>query len=195
MPYTSSIQSQRLYCFRHLDCQNRRQFGPYFSSLLAILRCNKRQGSCLLQACTTYEPYSGEFYCDVLHEGITTAWFCWLPHCVTEVIEILETTHSPKCKPTQTTSPQRQLYTLTPYAATPNTVTPWHCNPHSHKPSLRPHQPRPHIPWPHAPPPPTHTHTPTCRPGSRIGQWVPQSVCCYCHVTAEPDRTQPGSSG
>ena len=66
------IQSQRLYCFRHQGCWNRRQFGPHFMSLLAILQCSKKQGPCLLQVSNTHTPCSSEFYGDVLHEGINS---------------------------------------------------------------------------------------------------------------------------
>ena len=69
MLYT--IQSQCLYCFRHWDCWDRQPLDPYFRSLLAILQCSKRQGSCLLQVCNTHTPYSSKFYGDVLqHEGL-----------------------------------------------------------------------------------------------------------------------------
>ena len=46
-------------------------FGPYFSSLLGLLQCNERQCSGFLRAINTLTPYSGEFYGDILHKGIT----------------------------------------------------------------------------------------------------------------------------
>ncbi len=68
---TYRIQSKHLYCVRHRGCWTHRTSGLYFSSLLAIFQCRKRQGSCLLQVNNTHAPYSSEFYGDVLHEGIT----------------------------------------------------------------------------------------------------------------------------
>ena len=66
-----SIQSQRLYRFRHRGCWDRRSFGPYFRFQLAILQCSKRQGPCLLHMSNAHTPYSSDLYGDVLHEGIT----------------------------------------------------------------------------------------------------------------------------
>ena len=65
------IKSQHLYYFRHRDGWGGGPFGPYFSSLLAVIQCSNRQGSCPLQVKDTHIPYSREFYGDVLHEGIT----------------------------------------------------------------------------------------------------------------------------
>ncbi len=74
MQHSIQSQHQHLYCFLQ-GCWIPGPFGLYFCSLLAILQCNKRQGSCLLQASNIYTPYSGEFYGDVLHEGITKKCF------------------------------------------------------------------------------------------------------------------------
>ncbi len=79
-----STQSQHLDCFRHRGCWNGWLFGPYFSSLLAIIQCSKRQGLCLnLQVSNTHTPYSIEFYGDVshmLHEGITQCFMGIMPN-------------------------------------------------------------------------------------------------------------------
>ncbi len=68
MPY--SIQSQHFTALAteaagivgHL-------IGPYFSSLLAVLQCSKRKGSCLLQMSNTH-THCGEIHGDAMHEGI-----------------------------------------------------------------------------------------------------------------------------
>ena len=70
-----SIQSQCLYCFRRLSV-----WSMYFSSLLSIFQCNKRQGSCLLPVSNTHTPYSSKFYGDVQHEGITTLHLVHIRH-------------------------------------------------------------------------------------------------------------------
>ncbi len=78
MPYTCSIQRQRLYRFRHQGCWDRRSFGPYFRSQLTILQCSKRQGPCLLHMSNANTPHSSEFYGDVLHERITHQGDTWV---------------------------------------------------------------------------------------------------------------------
>ena len=65
-----SIQRQRLYCFCHRGCGDRRPFGPYFRSLLPILQCSKRHGPCLIQVSNTHSSYSSEFSGGVLHEEL-----------------------------------------------------------------------------------------------------------------------------
>ncbi len=49
IPQWLAHRATAFYCFRHQGSWDRRPFGPYFRSRLAILQCSKRQGPCLLQ--------------------------------------------------------------------------------------------------------------------------------------------------
>ncbi len=71
MLYTSSIQSQRLYCFpvEAAGIVGRLVHTSGISD--SYLQYSKRQGSWLLQVSDTHTPYTSQLYCDVLHEGIT----------------------------------------------------------------------------------------------------------------------------
>ncbi len=63
MLHVYSIQSQHLYCLLHLGCWNGQSFGPYFSSLLAIIEHSKIQGPCLQKVSNTHKPWRVISWC------------------------------------------------------------------------------------------------------------------------------------